>query len=116
MRILASPSELGYGRQDAEMLNIWGTSTGDVIYALSPEFDGVHGKHLPSSVFGTGSQHSTFVLAGAGVRKGTELERKVQVVDVAPTLCYLLGWPMPANVEGGIVYEALEDPNWYLKP
>ena len=115
MRILASPSELGYGRQDAEMLNIWGTSTGDVIYALRHEFDGVHGKHLPSSVFGTGSQHSTFVLAGAGVRKGVELERKVQVVDVAPTLCHLLGLPMPENVEGGVIYEALEDPNWYLR-
>ena len=22
---------------------------------------------------------------------------------------------MAANVEGGIVYEALEDPNWYLR-
>ena len=109
------PFSVVVGRQDAEMLNIWGTSAGDVIYALRPEFDGVHGKHLPSSVFGIGSQHSTFVLAGAGVRNGVELDRKVQVVDVAPTLCHLLGLPMPENVEGGVVYEALEDPNWYLR-
>jgi hypothetical protein len=42
------------------------------------------------------------------------LERQVRVVDVAPTLCYLLGLPMPDKVEGGVVYEALEDPNWHL--
>lgn len=108
------PFSVVLSRQDAEMLNIWGSSAGDVIYATRAEYDGVHGKHLPSSVFGIGSQHSTFVLAGAGVKKGVELERKVQVVDVAPTLCHLLGLPMPADVEGGIVYEALEDPDWYL--
>ncbi len=54
-------------------------------------------------------------LRSAGVRKGVELQRKIQVVDVAPTLCLLLGWPTPKNVEGGIVYEALEDPDWYLR-
>ena len=109
------PFSVVVSRQDAEMLNIWGPSAGDVIYAARPEYDGVHGKHLPSSVFGIGSQHSTFVLAGAGVRRGIELERSVQVIDVAPTLCHLLGIPMPRDVEGGVVYEALEDPNWYLR-
>ena len=53
-------------------------------------------------------------MVGAGVRKCVELERQVRVVDVAPTLCYLLGLPMPKNVEGGVVYEALEDPDWHL--
>jgi len=88
---------------------------GDVVYALRPEFDGAHGKQLPSSVLGIGGQHSTFVLSGAGVRKGVALDRQIQVVDVAPTLCYLLGVPMPTSVEGGIVYEALENPNWALE-
>ena len=32
-----------------------------------------------------------------------------------PTHCHPLGWLMPKNVEGGIVYEALEIPDWYLK-
>ncbi len=59
-------------------------------------------------------QHSTFLLSGAGVREGVALERQVRVVDVAPTLCYLLGLPMPDRVEGGVVYEALADPNWHL--
>jgi arylsulfatase A-like enzyme len=87
---------------------------GDVVYALRPEFDGAHGKQLPSVSFGIGGQHSTFILSGAGVRQGATLQRQVRVIDVAPTLCYLLGLPMPRNVEGGVVYEALEDPNWHL--
>ena len=106
------PFALALTRADAEMVNLWGELVGDVVYALRPEFDGAHGKHLPSSVLGIGGQHSTFVLSGAGVRKGVALRRQVRVVDIAPTLCYLLGLPMPANVEGGVVYEALENPDW----
>lgn len=108
------PFSLAVTHADAEMLNLHGDLVGDVVYALRPEFDGAHGKQLPSVSFGIGGQHSTFILSGTGVRKGIALERQVRVVDVAPTLCYLLGLPMPTNVEGGVVYEALEDPNWHL--
>lgn len=108
------PFTLAVTRADAEMLNLHGDLVGDVVYALRPEFDGAHGKQLPSVSFGIGGQHSTFILSGAGVRKGIALQRQVRVVDVAPTLCYLLGLPMPTNVEGGIIYEALEDANWHL--
>lgn len=108
------PFTLAVTRADAEMLNLHGELVGDVVYALRPEFDGAHGKQLPSVSFGIGGQHSTFILSGAGVREGIALQRQVRVVDVAPTLCYLLGLPMPANVEGGVVYEALEDANWHL--
>jgi len=109
------PFSLALTRSDAEMVNLWGDLVGDVVYALRADFDGAHGKHLPSSVLGIGGQHSTFVLSGGGVRKGVALGRQVRVVDIAPTLCYLLGIPMPANVEGGIVYEALENPNWAIE-
>lgn len=108
------PFSLAVTREDAEMLNLSGELVGDVVYALRPEFDGAHGKQIPSARLGIGAQHSTFVMAGAGVREGVALERQVRVVDVAPTLCYLLGIPMPARVEGGVVYEALEDPDWHL--
>ena len=109
------PFALALTRADAEIVNLWGDLVGDVVYALRPDFDGAHGKHLPSSVLGIGGQHSTFVLSGAGVRKDVALSRQVRVVDIAPTLCYLLGLPMPANVEGGVVYEALENPDWALE-
>jgi predicted AlkP superfamily phosphohydrolase/phosphomutase len=105
------PFSLVLTREDAEMVNLWGDRVGDIVYALHPEFDGAHGKQLPSVAFGMGGQHSTFVMAGAGVRRGGRLHRQVRVVDVAPTVCHLTGAPMPANVEGGVVYEALEDPD-----
>lgn len=108
------PFSLAVTRADAEMLNLHGDLVGDIVYALRPEFDGAHGKQLPSVSFGIGGQHSTFILSGAGVRKGVPLNREVRVVDVSPTICYLLGLPMPENVEGGVIYEALEDPNWHL--
>jgi predicted AlkP superfamily phosphohydrolase/phosphomutase len=109
------PFSLALTRSDAEMINMVGELYGDVVFALRPEFDAAHGKHMPSSQLGIGSQHSTFVMAGPGVRKGIRLHRQVRVVDVAPTLCYLLGVPMPKNVEGGVIYEALVDPDWHLR-
>jgi len=108
------PFALAVTREDAEMLNLWGDLVGDVVYALRPEFDGAHGKQLPSAQLGISDQHSTFIMAGAGVRTGLALGRQVRAVDVAPTLCYLLGAPMPKNVEGGVIYEALDDPDWHL--
>ena len=108
------PFTLALTHADAEMVNLTSDLVGDVVYALRPEFDGAHGKQLPSVSFGIGGQHSTFILSGAGVRQGVALERQVRVIDVAPTLCHLLGLPTPRNVEGGIVYEALEDPDWHL--
>ena len=108
------PFALALTRADAEILNLWGDLVGDVVYALRPEFDGAHGKQLPTARLGIGGQHSTFVMAGAGVRRGVALQRQVRAVDVAPTLCYLLGVPVLKHVEGGVIYEALEDPDWHL--
>ena len=108
------PFTLALTHADAEMVNLTSNLVGDVVYALRPEFDGAHGKQLPSVSFGIAGQHSTFILSGAGVRQGVALQRQVRVIDVAPTLCHLLGLPTPRNVEGGVVYEALEDPDWHL--
>ena len=108
------PFTLAVTREDAETLNLWSDLVGDIVYAVRPEFDGAHGRHLPVARFGISGQHSTFIMAGPGVRQGMALERQVRVVDVAPTLCHLLGLPMPKNVEGGVIYEALDDPDWYI--
>ncbi len=108
------PFILALSRENAEIINLWGDLVGDVVFALDPAFDGAHGGHLPVGKFGISGQHSTFIMAGAGVQQGVALQRQVRVVDVAPTLCYLLGMPMPKNVEGGIIYEALENPDGHL--
>lgn len=108
------PFALAVTREDAEMVNLWSELVGDVAYALRPEFDGAHGKQLPSASFGMAGQHSTFIASGAGIRHAGKLEREVRVIDVAPTVCYLTGTPLPQNVEGGVVYEALREPDWAI--
>ena len=105
------PFSLAVTRADAEMVNLWSDRTGDIVYALRPEFDGAHGKQLPSVTFGMAGQHSTFIAAGAGVKRVGQLQSEVRVIDVAPTVCYLTGAPMPRHAEGGVVYEAMKDPD-----
>jgi predicted AlkP superfamily phosphohydrolase/phosphomutase len=102
---------LAVTRADAEMLNLWGELVGDVVYALRPEYDGAHGKQLPSATLGIGGQHSTLVLSGAGVKQVGRLPRQVRHVDVAPTLAYLIGAPVPRNTEGAVLYQALTEPD-----
>jgi predicted AlkP superfamily phosphohydrolase/phosphomutase len=108
------PFCLALTHSDAEMLNLWGERVGDVVYALRPEYDGAHGYHLPSSVLGIGAQHAVCILSGAGIRPGLHLAGQVRQVDVAPTISYLLGIDVPRDAEGGVIYEALQDPNWHL--
>ncbi len=62
-----------------------------------------------------GSSRGSLALAGPGVRKGNELRRKVNLEDVVPTLCYLAEISVPAECEGGILYQALEDPDQKIK-
>lgn len=102
------PFALAVTRRDAEMLDKWGELTGDVVYALRPEFDGAHGYHLPTAKLGIGAQHAVCILAGPGVRQGVHLEGQVRQVDFAPTICHLLGIDVPRDTEGGLIYEAFE--------
>ncbi|HUK95645.1 MAG TPA: alkaline phosphatase family protein [Gaiellaceae bacterium] len=55
------------------------------------------GSHRPDGVF---------VLSGPAARAGAELHGGV--ADVAPTILYLLGEPIPAELEGRLLAEALE--------
>jgi hypothetical protein len=55
------------------------------------------------------------VLAGPGVRKGNFIKRKAKLEDVIPTLCYLGELSVPGDCEGGVLYQALEDPDMKAK-
>ncbi len=69
---------------------------------LHRNFTGVH-LALPS----TPEMLATLILAGPGVR---HLDRRqpINVVDIAPTLAYILGIPVPANAEGNILRDVPE--------
>jgi predicted AlkP superfamily phosphohydrolase/phosphomutase len=57
----------------------------------------MNGSHRPDGIL---------ILAGAGVRPGVRLSG-VQIADVAPTLLHLMGVPLPANLDGRVLTEAL---------
>jgi hypothetical protein len=54
-------------------------------------------------------------MAGAGVKKEALISRKVRIEDVIPTICYLAEIAIPVDCEGGIIYQALEDPDMKTK-
>ncbi|MDQ7028612.1 MAG: alkaline phosphatase family protein [Ardenticatenia bacterium] len=58
--------------------------------------------------YGTHTPDGVLVLAGPGVRAGVELEA-AQIVDVVPTLLALLDLPLPAEVDGQVLREALAE-------
>jgi arylsulfatase A-like enzyme len=55
------------------------------------------------------SMQTAFALAGAGVAAGADLGR-IRQIDVAPTLCLLLGIEPPAQATGAVLTPALARP------
>jgi hypothetical protein len=88
---------------------------GDVVYALYPWFSGQHGNILPGAEWGIGSLKALLSFSGPGIKKGYAMERTCNLVDIVPTICYLLDLPLPAQVEGGVIYQALKDPDVKIK-
>ena len=87
------------------------TRVGDVVYAIYPEFGGQHGPHLPTTEWGVGKLRALQAFYGPGIKKGYKLERTSGLTDVVPTICYMMSWPVPAQTEGNILFQALENPN-----
>lgn len=52
------------------------------------------------------NMHSTFIMAGPGIRSGVVL-RRVAMVDVAVTLAAVMGIPAPANSQGRVLRRGL---------
>ena len=69
---------------------------------LCRNFTGVH-LALPS----LHDMHACMLMAGPGV---TKYERKyaAKIIDVAPTISKLLGIDVPADGEGGVLYDILD--------
>ena len=105
------PVVLALRKEDARIIGIYGDWVGDVIYSVSGEFLGQHNPQLPTTTYGMGDLHGLFVLSGPNIKKGIELERTVWIQDLVPTICYLTGWPVPAQAEGAVIYQAMENPN-----
>ena len=95
-------------REEMELVGMGGEHCGDILIQLVPTFNCEHASS-PSPVTNEGySLKLTFILVGDGIKKNTVINRKVRSVDVVPTLCHLANIEPPSNVEGGVIWQALE--------
>lgn len=102
-------------KEDAQMLGLYGDRIGDVVYGIRGEVNGEHGRQVPTSEYGIGSMKGLLILWGPNIKKGYRLKRIVHLTDLVPTLCYLMQIPVPKDTEGGIIYQALEEPDFWIK-
>ena len=69
---------------------------------------GAHAYYLPTTKFGEYTISSPLLISGPGVKKGVELKKTVDLIDVAPTLAQLLQIPNPKNAQGRVLQEVIE--------
>ena len=105
------PVLMALKKEDAKVLGMGGKQAGDVVYVLKPEYMAEHGYGLPTGESGCGSLKNILIFKGPNIKKGFRYERPRWLVDVVPTFCYGTGNPVPADVEGGPIYQIFEDPN-----
>ena len=108
------PVMLAVRREEALAFGLYGKMgerVGDIVYAINPRYGRQHGPAWPTHEIGIGSLKGLFLMTGPGVKKGEVLDRRVNLVDVVPTLCHLGDLPAPRDCEGAIIYQALEDPD-----
>ncbi len=108
------PIALALAKRDARLLGLHGEKVGDVVYAYNPWFGPQHGDILPTGEWGVGTVRTVCVLAGPGIKQGARLQRTVGLQDLVPTICHVADLPMPKDVEGAVIFQALEDLDYNL--
>jgi len=73
-----------------------------IIHADHGGHDRDHGTDRPEDMT------IPWLIGGAGVKRGYQIQKQVTLLDTAPTIAHLLGIPRPADWEGEVVAEALE--------
>ena len=109
------PVSLALSKRDARILGLYGEAVGDVVYAIYPEYGGQHGPQLATTEWGVGKLRALLAFYGPGIKKGFTLERTSGLTDVVPTVCYMMDWPLPADAEGAVLYQAFKDPDFKSK-
>jgi hypothetical protein len=125
---------LALGQPDAQLLGFWGSTQGDVVYCHNDGFSwsgspqpirsGVmaaplgpdaahHGSKLPTADGPLSSNRAMLLGIGPSLRTG--YERSVQdlgwprLIDVVPTVCWLLGIDPPRQSQGSVLWDLLAD-------
>ena len=96
-------------REEMESINLYGPHVGDIFYTMTRDFAHDQGNTMPTVSRGETSIRCLFMAAGPGFKSNSIIDKKVEIVDLVPTLCYLLGVEPPQTVDGGVIYQILED-------
>ena len=95
-------------REEMEFVGMGGEHVGDILVQLVPTYCMEH-ANCPSSCSNENfSLQNLCMMIGGGFKKGAEIKRAVHITDVVPTICYLTNTEVPSNVEGGVIWQALE--------
>jgi predicted AlkP superfamily phosphohydrolase/phosphomutase len=106
------PISLALAKDDARILGLYGDHIGDVVYAFYPWFTGQHGNILPGAEWGIGSLKALLTFTGPGLKRGFRLERTCNLIDIVPTICYLMDLPVPPTVDGAVLYQLFKNPDF----
>jgi predicted AlkP superfamily phosphohydrolase/phosphomutase len=68
-------------------------------------FFGAHSYYLPEAKLGDYSISVPLIINGPGIKKGITIEKKVELIDLAPTIAHLLKIPEPRNCQGSVLHE-----------
>ena len=70
---------------------------------------GSHHGYFPTHRIGPFSVSGVAILSGKDIKPGYARQHPAQMVDIAPTLAHLLGWPKPAQAEGGLLWDIMKN-------
>ncbi|MDR1049638.1 MAG: alkaline phosphatase family protein [Deltaproteobacteria bacterium] len=103
------PVLLAVRKEDAKVFGMGGAQSGDVVYALKPEYMAEHGYGFPTGATGSCTLRNILYFKGPNVRKNYVYPRPRWLADIVPTICAATGGPLPADVEGAVIYQIFED-------
>ena len=99
---------IALNRADMELVHLYGEHVGDIFYTLEPDFAHDQGNSLSNAIRQGSSIKCFFMAAGPGIKKNHVIQRRVEIVDLVPTLCHLAAVDVPLTAEGGPIYQILE--------
>lgn len=116
--------------EDAAVLGQWGGRAPDVFFLLREGYSGIlggyeltnegnlirqsrkhqaaHGYTLMTTRYGRGTELAVLVMGGSGVKRYRN-RGLINMVDIAPTVCYLLGISPRTEMEGSVLIRFLNE-------
>lgn len=123
--------------QDAQIIGFWGEEQGDVVFtynrgfgwgavyergaggeptaerpSIGPGRGALHGSQIPTSETAFFSNMGCMIMTGPDVKAGYERDWRryglMREIDIAPTLCHILGLRPPAQNRGAVLHDIFQ--------